>query len=86
MPDASASPELRRLRWRCRRGMRELDVLLMTFLDAEYGRLAPAERRGFEDFLRLPDPEILDLLMGRMHSHDPAVDAIVGRILARRAG
>lgn len=46
--------ELRRLRWRCRRGMRELDQLLERYLDRAW-RNAPADERGV--FLRLLDIE-----------------------------
>ena len=46
--------ELKRLRWRCRRGMRELDHLLGRYLDREW-RLASEFERGV--FLRLLDTE-----------------------------
>ena len=46
--------ELRKLRWRCRRGMRELDQLLERWLDREW-RQSPMARR--EVFLRLLDTE-----------------------------
>ncbi|MCC7258033.1 MAG: succinate dehydrogenase assembly factor 2 [Gammaproteobacteria bacterium] len=78
--------DLRRLRWRCRRGMRELDALLMRFVDEDYARLTPGERAAFENLLGLPDPEILALLTGQGRSDDPVMDAIVSRILARTAG
>lgn len=46
--------ELRKLRWRCRRGMRELDQLLERWLEREW-RQSPMARR--EVFLRLLDTE-----------------------------
>jgi antitoxin CptB len=46
--------ELRRLRWLCRRGMRELDQLLVRYLDRKW-RYAPAKERGV--FLRLLETE-----------------------------
>lgn len=46
--------ELRRLRWRCRRGMRELDQLMERYLDRRWVE-APAAERGV--FLRLLDSE-----------------------------
>lgn len=53
MNDADAI-ELRRLRWRCRRGMRELDQLMVRYLDRRWVH-APADERGV--FLRLLDVE-----------------------------
>ncbi len=45
---------VRRLRWRCRRGMRELDQLFGRYIDREWARASEAER-GI--FLRLVDSE-----------------------------
>ncbi len=75
--------DIRRVRWRCRRGMRELDALLMRFVDEHYRTAVPATRQAFEALLNLPDPEILDLLQSRSRSHDPALVAVVEMILAR---
>lgn len=75
--------DLRRLRWRCRRGMRELDALLMRFVDERYRNAEPSTQQAFETLLSLPDPEILGLLMTRVRSDDPAVNAVVKIILAR---
>ena len=57
-------PEVNRLRWRCRRGMRELDVLLERYV-AECWPSAPPERRAaFRALLELPDPELAALCLG----------------------
>ena len=59
----AADPELKRLRWRCRRGMRELDVLLERYL-AERWPTAPAARQAaFRALLELPDPELAALCL-----------------------
>ena len=70
------------LEWRCRRGMRELDVLLMRYVEQGYDAADAPERAAFEMLLSLQDPEILDLLTGRIVADDPALDAIVQRLLA----
>jgi antitoxin CptB len=49
---------IERLRWQCRRGMLELDVLLEAFLDQHYLALAPELRSKFVRLLELPDPFI----------------------------
>lgn len=54
--------ELRRLRWRCRRGMLELDILLQRFLDQGYTRLDEHQRQAFNDLLELPDNTLLAYL------------------------
>ena len=52
-PEREAA-ELRRLRWRCRRGMRELDQLMLRYLDARWPSASDEERAVF---LQLLDTE-----------------------------
>jgi antitoxin CptB len=54
--------ELDRLRWRCRRGTLELDLILIRFLDEQYPGLTPAERELFTTLLELPDDVLADLV------------------------
>lgn len=60
-----ASDPRARLRWKCRRGMREMDLLLQRFVDREYDRLDASGRKLFERLLERPDVELLDYLYGR---------------------
>ncbi len=69
-----------RLRWLCRRGMKELDVLLARFLEHGYPALDEAGQRGFARLLERQDPEIYALLTGRADTDDPEVDCVVQRI------
>jgi antitoxin CptB len=72
-------PELRqrRLLWQCRRGMKELDLLLTRYVRERY-LSAPAGQQGaFEALLGLPDPEIADLLLGYGVPIDPQMAAVV---------
>jgi antitoxin CptB len=71
---------LERLRWRCRRGMRELDAVLQSFLDASFASLGEAEIACFERILDLPDPELLAYVSGRSVPTDPAIAALIERI------
>jgi antitoxin CptB len=57
--------DLDRVRWRCRRGLLELDLLLKGFLERSYDRLGPEERAVFAELLEQPDNDLLDLAMGR---------------------
>ncbi|MCU7934776.1 MAG: succinate dehydrogenase assembly factor 2 [Candidatus Thiodiazotropha sp. (ex Dulcina madagascariensis)] len=49
---------IERLRWQCRRGMLELDVLLEAFLEQRYVALSPRLKRHFVQLLEFPDPVI----------------------------
>lgn len=55
---------LARLRWACRRGMLELDVLLGNFLNQCYEELEPKLQHDFTKLLTYTDPEIFDWLLG----------------------
>ncbi len=55
----------RRLRWRARRGLLELDIVLGRFIEAHYARLDEAERLAFEALLDMPDNPLWDMIAGR---------------------
>jgi succinate dehydrogenase flavin-adding protein (antitoxin of CptAB toxin-antitoxin module) len=57
--------EADRIRWRCRRGMLELDLVLAAFLERHLDRLGPGSLATLRKLLELPDPELFDLVMGR---------------------
>lgn len=84
--DAGAAAECKRLRWRCRRGMRELDVLLERYLDEVWPGAGAAERRAFAALLEWPDPDIAALCFGRRRSSDPAIAAVVAACTQPRRG
>ena len=72
--------DLNRLRWRCRRGTQELDILLMRFFDASFSALAQDEQDDFERLLANQDPDLQDWLFGRAAPEDPRMVHIVERI------
>lgn len=51
--------QIKRLYWQCRRGLLELDVLFMPFLEHVYPSLKETEQKQFEELLRHTDPELL---------------------------
>jgi antitoxin CptB len=66
--DWSAVPsriELGRLRWRCRRGMRELDVLLERYVDEQFCAASPADQEAFRALLDTQDTIIYAYCLGR---------------------
>jgi antitoxin CptB len=66
-----------RLAWQCRRGMRELDVLLKGFLEQRFEGLDAHGRDSFARLLDYPDAVLLEWLMGRMVPADKDVASIV---------
>jgi antitoxin CptB len=71
---------INRLRWRCRRGTRELDRLLTWYLDTRYVTSDVAAQTAFADLLDAQDPDIWDWIMGRSRSAQTAVQNIVDDI------
>jgi len=78
--------EQARLRWKCRRGMLELDLLLRDFMERGYARLDARERQRFEQLLDYPDAVLLEWLMGRIRPSDRDVGQLVDKIRAAAAG
>jgi len=77
--------EARRLLWRCRRGMKELDVLLERFARRELPGASPGQRQVLGRFLELPDPMLVDYLLGQAIPPDPELADLVRRIAAPAA-
>jgi len=75
--------DLGRLRWRCRRGMKELDVLLERWLGRHAGAAEPHEIQCFEALLDLQDPQLARYLLAGDPHPDSAIAALIERI--RRA-
>ena len=73
---------LRRLRWNCRRGTKELDLLLLRYLEQVYPGADPARRRDFERLLEAQDPDLAGWLYGRSIPDDTALRDLVAAILA----
>jgi antitoxin CptB len=78
----TADPEYARLKWRCRRGMRELDAVLQAFLATGFADLDDDDKSRFAAILDLPDPELYGYLAGRIEPKDRDLGALIGRIRA----
>lgn len=72
--------ELNRLHWQCRRGMLELDTLLLTFLESRYGSLSHNEQEVFAELLNCPDQLLFEYLMGEIQPIDKDVAHVVEQI------
>ncbi len=58
------NPDLRRLRWRCRRGLLELDIVLGRFVE-RYAGLDERQKELFDELLDLPDTTLWDMISGK---------------------
>lgn len=74
--------ELKRLRWRCRRGMRELDQLLVSYLDREWRLASESERGVFLRLLETEDDKLWHWFMGFEATTDAEIALLVERIRA----
>ena len=71
-----------RLRWQCRRGMRELDDLLIRFLDTRYARADDGQKAAFRAVLELPDPELNGYLLQRQTPSSDSIARVIKLILS----
>ncbi|GAB3092030.1 FAD assembly factor SdhE [Lysobacter terrae] len=78
----SDEAELRRLRWKCRRGMRELDQLFGRYLDREWRQSSQAERGVFLRLLETEDDRLWHWFMGHETADDADIQTLVDRIRA----
>jgi antitoxin CptB len=66
-----------RVRWRCRRGLLELDLMLQGFLEHGFERLDAGDKALFGELLDSPDPDLLDWALGRSEPADPRYRGVV---------
>ncbi|MDO9012769.1 MAG: succinate dehydrogenase assembly factor 2 [Gallionella sp.] len=73
---------LQRVRWRCRRGLLELDIILGRFVETHYARLSESERQTFEQFLDMADNPLWDMISGRKEAVSDAQAVLLEKIRA----
>ena len=74
------------MRWKCRRGMLELDLLLKAFLEQGYQDLDDAGQQRFDAMLDYPDAVLLEWFMGRIRPTDKDVAQLVEKIRSATEG
>jgi len=74
------------MRWKCRRGMLELDLLLKAFLEQGYQYLDGRGQQRFDKMLDYPDAVLLEWLMGRIRPTDKDVAQLVEKIRSAAKG
>jgi antitoxin CptB len=68
--------EREKLRWKCRRGLLELDIVLSRYLDSH------PEDTALEPLLELPDNDLWDIVIGRSENYAPQLRDVVARLRA----
>lgn len=74
-----------RLRWRARRGMRELDQLLLRYLERRWRDAEPSERAAFERLLACEDTALWRWFLGHERPDDAELESLAQHILAAAA-
>ena len=77
---APASTSTAQLRWRCRRGTREMDLLLLRFLERDYTHLGAREQSLFGALLDEADPDLYAWITGQTEPANPDYLPIIDRI------
>jgi antitoxin CptB len=81
--DATGPQEIGKLRWRCRRGMKELDVLLERYVDEQFRSASKAEQDAFRRLLETQDSVLHAYCLGSAPP-PPQFAALIERITVRR--
>ena len=69
--------ELDRIRWRCRRGMLELDIVLQGFVNKHYMQLDEMELKHFDTLLSLPDNDLWDMITSKKKVEDTKLQPVL---------
>lgn len=76
------SPLQARLRWSCRRGMLELDLLLLPFLEKQFTNITPEEQELFRELLACEDQDLHSWLVAGQSPTELRFDNLIKRIRA----
>lgn len=73
---------LAKLRWQCRRGTKELDFLLLRYVDLEYTLADTQEKAIFMQLLALEDDHLISLLLGDLVVDKAEMKALIKKVRA----
>jgi antitoxin CptB len=74
--------EQRRLAWRCRRGMLELDIILQKFVNEQFGSLHMGELQVFDELLDLPDNDFWEIIRNTQQAEDEHLQSVLTKLRA----
>ncbi len=75
--------EISKLKWRCRRGMRELDKVTEGYLNEHYALASDEERAAYRKLLDLPDPHLLALIFEQEIADDSTTRDVLAKMRNR---
>ena len=78
------STERSRLIWRCRRGIREMDIVLQEFINQSYDTLSDTNKNAFSQLLDENDLDILNWIMGKEEPENDEIRYIITLIRESR--
>ena len=71
----------KKILWQCRRGLWELDAILVPFVEKNFSNLEEIEIENFKKLLAYEDIEIFDILVNKKPFEDTEIGGIVSKIL-----
>ena len=70
---------LQKLRWKSRKGIRELDILLQSFLENEFWQLNNSDKKIFEELIEIETYDLLNAITGKS-SYDIRYESIIKKL------
>ena len=70
---------LNKLRWKSRKGIRELDILLQNYLDTHYSNLDSVDKKLFEEILEIDTYDLLNAISGKS-SYNEKYETIITQL------
>ena len=80
------SIELSKIRWRCRRGTKELDHLLLSYFEKHYQDANESGRASFEEILSLQDNVLIEMFADPQQIQDKKMQQIITQIIGNKKG
>ena len=71
----------KKILWQCRRGLWELDAILIPFVEKNLSQLTDEEINKFQQFLSYEDIEIFDILVNKKQFKESNLISIVSKII-----
>ena len=68
-----------KLRWKSRKGIRELDILLQNYLDTHYSNLDSLDKKLFEEILEIDTYDLLNAISGKS-SYNEKYESIIAQL------
>ncbi len=72
--------ELSQMKWRCRRGIKELDIILGKYLEEHYNSASQNEQEAFRELLNLEDPVLYSFLLDTAEPENPELIALITQL------